>query len=220
MKALLALVISAGTAYAQEVSFHFERPATTQTPYTFRLLPDGTGTYEANVPALPNQPAAEVRVPLAVSAATAQKVFAEVRGLHFFAHPCTSRAKGIADTGSKTLSYMGPDGAGTCTFNYTENRAVQDLLTTFQGMAVTLEEGRKLAFFHRYDRLSLATEMTYLYEAAQSGRALEMGNIAGELRSLADDTEVLERVRSRAATLLASAPIAGQVRAVETRQTP
>ena len=211
--AALLMACGSGAAYGQaalpEVTFQFERPATTQTPYTFHLHPDGTGTYEAEVPGLPNQPAAHVRVPLAVSPDAAQKVFAEARSLHFFARPCASKAKGIADTGSKTLAYTGPDGAGSCTYNYSESKIVDALTTTFQGMEVTLEEGRKLTFFHRYDRLSLGAEMTYLFEAAQSGRALEMGNIAGELKALADDTEVLERVRSRAATLLAVAVASG-----------
>lgn len=202
----LFLVCASAHGQAAEVTFHYERPATTQTPYTFHLHADGTGTYEASVPELPNQPAQQVHQPLNVSPTMAATIFDQMHALHNFARPCASKAKGIADTGSKTLSYTGPDGSGSCTYNYSDSRNVIALTNTFQAMEVTMEEGRKLAFLHRYDRLGLGAEMTFFYQAARDGRALEMGNIAGELKALADDTEVLESVRSRAATLLASAP--------------
>ena len=215
---LLALLAVSGAADAQsasqapggaqtsvgEVTFQFARPAA-----TLRTLQSSVS--DADVPALPNQPAAQVHELLAVSPAAAATVFAQVHSLHAFARPCASKAKGIADTGTKTLRYRGPDGTGSCVYNYSENKAVVALTDFFQGMEVTLQEGRKLKFFHRYDRLSLGAEMDFLYAAAQGGQALEMGNIAAELKALADDTDVLERVRSHAATLLLAAEASGAV---------
>ncbi len=40
----------------------------------------------------------------------------------YFNIECASKAKNIADTGKKTLSYTGADGSGSCTYNYSDNK--------------------------------------------------------------------------------------------------
>ena len=49
---------------------------------------------------------------------------------------------------------------GSCVYNYSDNKNVALLTDTFLGIAFTLDEGRKLDFLHRYDRLGLDAEMT------------------------------------------------------------
>jgi hypothetical protein len=119
---------------------------------------------------------------------------------------CASKAKNIADTGTKTLSYSAPDGSGSCTYNYSENKDVQSLTEIFEGMAETMDEGRQLDHLHRYDRLGLDSAMTFLAEEVTAGHALEVGTIAASLRSIAEDADVMQRVRARARTLLALVP--------------
>ena len=50
--------------------------------------------------------------------------------------------------------------------------------------------------------------MKALVDEVSEGRALEIGTIAKSLRSIASDTEVMARVRSRASTLLSQIPAA------------
>ena len=139
-----------------------------------------------------------------VSPATARKIFTLARDLKQFNFPCPSKAKNIADTGKKTLTYNGVEATSSCTYNYSENKNVQALTEIFQGIAETMNEGRKLDYLHRYDRLGLDAEITYLAQEVTAGRALELGAITESLRSIAADAEVIERVRTRANSLARS----------------
>ncbi len=125
-----------------------------------------------------------------------------MRGTDHFRGGCESRQKNIANTGAKTITYTGPDGSANCTFNYSENKAVVALTDMFQEIAETLDEGRSIDLKHRYDRLGLDRELANLAEAVSAGRAIEVATIAPVLHSLCDDSQVMERVRKRAAGLL------------------
>jgi hypothetical protein len=136
---------------------------------------------------------------------TVAKIFKTARDLNRFDMVCESRAKNIANTGKKTLSYAGAEGAGSCTYNFSANKDIEGLTNTFLSIAFTLDEGRRLEFLHRYDRLGLDAEMIGLEQAARIGHALELGTIATVLNSIAADTAVMERVRLQAAKLLEQA---------------
>jgi hypothetical protein len=144
----------------------------------------------------------------AIAGGSAEKIFRLARQAQRFNVECESKAKNIADTGSKTLRYAGADGAGSCTFNYTENKAVGEITDLLLGMAETMDAGRELDRLHRYDRLGLDDAMTTLNEEVSEGHALELETIAATLRSLAGDAEVMQRVRARAAALLRLIPAA------------
>lgn len=180
------------------ITFQFDRPALRQPGYTFEVHRDGRAAYTQ----------AGVSVPLEVSTGLAARIFEEAVSVARFDFPCASKKKGIADTGLKTLAYKGQDGAGSCTYNYTESKTVQTLTDQFQGMALMLEEGRKLEMEHKYDRLALYGEMTTLEGMVKDGRAIEVGLIAKELWSLVGDPDVLEKVRVKAGDLLKTMEIA------------
>jgi hypothetical protein len=65
-----------------------------------------------------------------------------------------------------------------------------------------MDEGRRLEFLHRYDRLGLDAEMTAMEDSVKAGRALELNTIEPVLASIVKDMAVMERVRQRAAKLL------------------
>lgn len=142
----------------------------------------------------------------AISAATADRIFALAQQLDYFNIPCASRAKNLADIGAKTLRYTGPNGAGSCTFTYSDNKTVSELNELLHGITETMDTGRELDRLHRYDRLGLDDAMEALKEEASDGRALELGTIAASLRSIAADPDVMQRVRVRAAALLSAVP--------------
>jgi hypothetical protein len=196
-----------------KVVFAFERQALSVPKFRFTVLSSGSAVYEGEElpPAVGSAPAATgsgqpFRSQVNISPATVERIFALGRKLDRFNVACASKAKNIADTGTKTLSYTAPDGSGSCTYNYSENKDVQALTEIFQGMAETMDEGRQLDHLHRYDRLGLDSAITFLAQEVTAGHALEVGTIAASLRSIAEDADVMQRVRARARTLLALVP--------------
>ena len=100
---------------------------------------------------------------MTLTSATAEKIFKTARRSIASTSSVRTKAKNIADTGKKTLSYTGPDGHGSCTYNYSENKSVTQLTEMFlRRLPYTMDEGRKLEFLHRYDRLGLDAEMITL----------------------------------------------------------
>jgi hypothetical protein len=197
-----------------EVSFQFERIGLPVPRFTVQVREDGTGRYQADeAESSSSQSSSAVRYvggkhidrSITLSSATVAKIFKAARELDRFNVACASKAKNIADTGKKTLSYVGADGRGSCTYNYSEIKSVTTLTDTFLAIAFTMDEGRRLDFLHRYDRLGLDAEMTSLVHEIDEGRALELGTIAPSLDAIAADTALIQRVRLRAAKLLEQA---------------
>jgi len=203
----------ATSATRPKVTFAFERIGLPVPKYRLSIQDDGATVYEgeelpqvsgqessASLPSHPFKSVADI------SPATVARVFALGQKLKRFNVTCASKAKNIADTGTKTLSYVAPDGTGTCTYNYTENKDVEALTEIYQGIAETMDRGRELDHLHRYDRLGLDAAIAFLSQEVTEGHALEVGTIAASLRSIAADAEVMERVRTRATKLLALIP--------------
>jgi hypothetical protein len=192
-----------------EVSFQFERNGLPVPRFTLLLREDGSGTYKADqveIPATGNamrgQAAQHIDRPINLTHETVAKIFKAAHSLNYFNIECASKIKNIADTGKKTLSYTGADGSGSCTYNYSENKTVATLTDTFLAIAYTIDEGRRLEFLHRYDRLGLDAEMISFGQELEAGRALELGTISPALAAIADDPAVIQRVRLRATKML------------------
>ena len=197
---------------AAEVTFAFQRAGLQVPRFTLAVDQNGWGTYKGDqaepvvrgVLAQPATVAFEQK--FEISSQTTRRIFALADELDHFNIACASKAKNVADTGTKTLTYIAPGTMLSCTYNYTENYGVNALTGLFLAIAETMDEGRTLDHLHRYDRLGLDTAMSFLTQQVSEGHALELGTIATTLRSIADDTEVIERVRMRARALLTLVP--------------
>jgi hypothetical protein len=192
-----------------EVSFQFDRPGLPVPRFTLRLHEDGTGSYQADqgeIAATANsmrgQAAQHIDRPIKLTSGTVAKIFKNARAADRFNIECASKLKNIADTGKKTLTYTGGDGSGSCTYNYSENKSIDALTDTFLAIAYTIDEGRRLEFLHRYDRLGLDAEMISFSQELEAGRALEPGTISSTLAAIVDDMAVIQRVRLRAQKIL------------------
>ena len=217
---LLSALVAPARSQDGIIAFHFVNPGLPVPDFTLTIHEDGRGTYTATYIAPPpdsrygpsyvaaNATPATTKVTQAIvlTPATTAQLFERVRSTDHFHNGCESKARNIANTGAKTISYTGPDGTAQCTYNYSENKAVAGLTDTFQGIAATLDEGRTLDLKHKYDRLGLDREMAALIDAIHEGRAVEVATIAPVLQSLRDDPQVMERVRKRAAGLLEANP--------------
>lgn len=195
--------------HAAQVSFQFERHGVPVPSFTLRVNEDGSGVYDAEDAS--NGSAVPVHREFQLAPAMTAKIFRLAHEAHVSPATCASKAKNVADTGTKTLTYAAANAdPSACTYNYSDNREVSALTEIFQGIAETMDEGRRLDYLHRFDRLGLDEAMTTLVEQVGRGEALEVQIIAPTLRSIADDADVMARVRAKARTLLASASGASQ----------
>jgi hypothetical protein len=198
------------------IVFGFENAQLQPASYSIEIREDGTGRYKSTpASATPDTtlPSAsgdditpqaqdrEIRIEEPLRA----QLFAAARSHHFFAASCEAGNNHVAFTGKKSLTYIGADGHGSCTYNYARDQEFNRLAEEMIAVAYTLEEGQKLAIQHEHSRLALDAELESLQDAAKDGRALEIQNIAPQLKSIADDEEVLVRARKRANALLAGA---------------
>ena len=193
-------------AARSRVTFAFERKGLPVPRFQFTVSDDGIAIYEGEeLPETLQQPQ-PFRSRVTISTATTTRIFSLSGQLHHFNMACASKAKNVADTGTKSLIYTAPAGAGSCTYNYSENKDVQALTELFQAMAETMDRGRELDHLHRFDRLGLDAATKFLSDEIAAGTALEVGTIAPSLHSIAADTDLMQRVRARAQALLALVP--------------
>jgi hypothetical protein len=183
---------------AAEITFTFDHAEMPVPHYVLSVDETGAARYKAT------DASGEIERPAVVSGATTARMFALVRHAHLTQEACASKAKNIADTGTKTLLYASTAGSETCSYNFSQNKDVQQLTSIFQGIAETLDEGRTLERLHKYDRLGLDAEMISYVQQVADGDAIEVGAIAESLQSIADDSAVILRVRKQAAKLLAA----------------
>jgi hypothetical protein len=185
----------------------FSDPGLSPSQWTLTLRPDGTGHFRSQVGNPPNEATQGIVPPavdrdIQVSAAYARRVFAAAERHRWFNEACESHVK-VAFQGWKTFTYTGPHGQGSCTFNYSKDKEIQDLGDSLEAVAMTILEGARLELLLQHDRLGLDAEMEFLVEAVGDGRAQQIGVIREILERLVEDDTVLERVRKRARMLLA-----------------
>ena len=110
----------------------------------------------------------------------------------------------VAFQGTKHLSYAGPEGSGSCEFNYSKDKEIQALGESFLAVETTVISGARLEKLVQHDRLGVDQELENLVSAAHEGNAIEMGAIAETLSKIAGDEQVLERARRKARLLLST----------------
>ena len=209
--ALLAALL-APTAHgdsASMVRFDFSNPGLYPSQWTLTLHPDGSGHFHAEGGDKPGYAAdsllpGKVDKDVSLSANFAQRIFQTVHDPRILGGNCESHLK-VAFQGSKKITYSGPDAQGGCEFNYSKTKEIQDLGESLVAVGSTLIEGARLELLLQHDPLGLDSAMQYVVEASNDGRLQQICAIRGILERLEDDPHVLDRVRKRARTLLASA---------------
>ena len=189
------------------IEFHYDNAKQLLAKYVVVVHDDGSGHFHSStgdakpddIAALPEQGQdRDIRI----SAGIAERMFAIARAKKFFAMACDSGSATVAFQGKKLLVYNGSDGKGACTYNYSKDAQIEWLTDEFEGIASTLDEGRKLATEHEHGRLSLDAELETLETMVHNGQAVELTNIAPTLRDIAGDDAVLQRAQKRARQLL------------------
>jgi hypothetical protein len=202
-----ALIAAGQSSTPARIRFVFENPKLQPSNYVLDINEDGTGHFRS-APGSAAGPDAEGITPqpletdIKINEPLRGILFKTARSHNFFNVACESTKAKVAFTGKKALQYTGPDGAGSCTFNWSRDQQLMKLADDLIAVAFTLEIGRRLAVEHEHNRLSLDAELEELQDAAVAGRAQEIQNIAPQLEAIAGDEKVLERARNRARQLL------------------
>jgi hypothetical protein len=203
-----ALVLTAQVSLAADpvIQVDYSNPGLSPSQWTLVLHPDGSGHFRSQMGNLPSDDPHAMNTPaidrdVHVSADFARRVFDAAGRHHWFNEACESHQK-VAFQGWKTFTYTGPQGQGACTFNYSKDKEMQTFGESMQAVAQTILEGARLEMFLQHDRLGLDAEMDFLTDAAEDGRAQQICAIREILERLAQDDQVLDRVRKRARALL------------------
>jgi len=191
------------------VTVEYTNPGLSPAHWTMTLYPDGSGHFTSLVSDAPANRSGELGLPaidrdITVSQKFASELFQTAAHEAWFNKECESHMK-VAFQGWKKLSYKGPEGSGSCTFNYSKEKNLQDLGDALLAVSTTVLEGAKLELLLEHDPLGLHNEMASLVNAAEEGRARELCAIRGILERLAGDDHVMDMVRKQARQLLARA---------------
>ena len=193
------------------ITVEFSNPALSPSQWTLTLHPDGRGHFTSEVGKGDPPARGEMYVPnldrdVQLSRRFASNAFATARRHAWFNEACDSHRK-VAFQGWKSLSYSGPEGSGTCRFNYSNDKQIENLGDSFVAVAQTIVEGVRLEMLLEHDPLGLNQEIDNLALAARDGRAQQICAIRAILERLAQDDRVMELVRKQARILLAQAAI-------------
>ncbi len=184
----------------------YRNPSLMPAEWTLVLRPDGSGHFHAergNAPADPQGGMEPVTIDrdVQLTGAFADRAFATVRRRGLLNGGCESHLK-VAFQGWKKLTYSGPEGQGSCEFNYSKDKDIQALGDSLVAVAATIVEGERLQMLLQHDPLGLDHEMEFVTEASKDGRMQQLGSIRGILERLESDSDVMDRVRKRARELL------------------
>jgi hypothetical protein len=174
---------------------------------TITVQSTGSARYVSRNPFTPPEPGADPDYTLdfTLSSRSQQKLFREAREANYFDGDFSFKKHVVASTGKKTLTYSDPVRHFSTTYDYSDNKAIEEITNLFSGISNTIEHGRKLAYLHRFDKLGLEDELKAMEDAAESHNLAEVQIIAPTLKSIQDDTKVLNIARQRAKRLLAKA---------------
>ena len=75
---------------------------------------------------------------------------------------------------------------------------MQQLTTLFQSVAATMEFGRRLTYFHHYQKLALDEELKRMEDQANRGDLAELQAVSPVLQDIYGDSSVINVVRARA----------------------
>jgi hypothetical protein len=183
------------------VTFTLDFPGSTPSHYSIAVHISGHASYESAVKTEDGDEEQMYRSEFEVSEESRRRIFTWAKQSQYFQGKLDSGKK-VAFTGDKVLSYQDGPRSSTSKYNYSVLEPVQELTTWFQNMDSTLDFGRKLAYFHKYQKLALDDELKRMDMQAKAKSLSEIQAIAPVLQEIVNDPSVLNGTRARARDLL------------------
>jgi len=185
------------------VTFSLDFPGSDPEHYVISVQSDGKAQYECRGRISKDSDETEsYTTEFTFSDASRASIFDLAAKAHYFSGKIDTGNKKLAFTGAKKLSYKDGQRESSAEYNYSPVPAVQELTTLFQGVASTLEFGRRLAHYHRYQKLALDDELKRMEAQARSGQLSEVSAVKPVLQEIFDDASVMNVVRARAQRIM------------------
>ena len=174
--------------------------------YEISIASDGRGSYSSNGQLnQQSEPADPAPLQFTISDSVRTQIFDLVKKSRYFSGKIDSGRKNIANTGNKVLTYKDAGHNSQATYNYSPVPAIQELTSIFQGLSTTLEFGRRLTYFRKYEKLALDDDLKRMEQMQRENNLGDLQAISPVLNGIANDTSVMNVSRSRALRLLALA---------------
>ena len=185
------------------IGFSLEFPASNPEHYSISVNSGGHARYESSGRISPDSEERDsYQTEFEMTPVTRAKIFDLAAQAHYFSKKVDSGNSKLAFTGSKKLIYQDGRDTHTAEYNYSNVPSVQQLTEIFQSISSTLEYGRRLAYYHRYQKLALDEELKRMEVQAKSNELVEIQAVQPVLQQLYDDTLVMNVVRARAQRLI------------------
>jgi hypothetical protein len=191
-----------GAGSAASVTFTLDFPQSNPEHYSIVIDASGHARYECTGKVAEDSEEEAYRAEFQVSAGNRERVFSLAKQAQYFTGAVDSSNGKLAFTGTKMLSYQDGQRSNTVHYNYSNLAPVQQLTTLFQNMAATLEYGRRLAYYHRYQKLALDDELKRMETQARNNELSEIQSVAPVLQEILGDSSVINVVRARAKELI------------------
>jgi len=180
------------------VTFTLDFPGSEPSHYFISVSSDGRSAYASDGQLSAESDADPFHLDFSVSPSTRNAIFDLAKRAHYFEGEIDSKKRGLASTGAKTLTYKDDQRNTRATYNFSPITAVQQLTQLFQNLSATLEFGRRLQYFHHYQKLALDQELKRMEDMANQNGLEELGAVAPILQEIASDSSVINPVRARA----------------------
>lgn len=201
--AVISLSQTAWAAEAATISFSLDFPNSSPEHYSITVESDGHAHYESSGKiTIDSEERDNYQTDFTFSDATRARVFDLAAKAHYFSGKIDSGNKKIAFSGTKKLSYSDGQHNSSASYNYSSQPAVEQLTSLFQSVGATLEFSRRLAYFHRYQKLALDDELKRMEDEARRGELAELQAAKPVLEEIYDDSSVINVVRARARRII------------------
>jgi hypothetical protein len=194
---------AARAAEPATVTFSLDFPDSDPDHYSISVQSDGNAVYECSGKISNDSDDRETyQVAFKFTEATRTRIFDLAAQAGYFAGKIDSGKKNLAFTGAKKLAYKDAQRDFVADYNFSPQPAVQQLTALFQSVATTVDFGRRLTYYHRYQKLALDDELKHMEEQARRGELAELQAVTPILEEIFDDPSVMNVVRARAQRIM------------------
>jgi hypothetical protein len=184
------------------VTFTLNFPGSEPSHYEISVASDGRSSYDSDGKLSPDSEGDPFHLEFSMSPETSRRIFDLAERAHYFQGEVDSRKKNLASTGVKTITYKDSGRSTTATYNYSPVVAVQQVTQLFQSLSTTLEFGRRLEYYHHYQKLALDEELKRMDDAASRNDLEETTAVVPILQRIVTDTTLINPVRARAQKMI------------------
>lgn len=186
------------------VQFKFDFPHSNPAHYEITVQNDGHASYISNGDLGNSTNDDDTPFQFSISEKTRQDIFELAKKANYFGGKVDSGNTRLANMGAKTLIYKDGSHNTSATYNYSSDPAVQQVTGILQDLSTVLEFGRRLSWFHKYQKLALEGDLKQMEDRQRSKTLGDLQPIVPLLKQIANDQAVMRMTRARALRLLAA----------------